>query len=144
MVKILYLTNNRNSLELFDWISGCCDAEIYSGRLTSDYLQAVKPDLVVSYNYIYLIPQECIDMADGNMINMHISFLPWNRGFSPNIWGFIDDTSKGVTIHMLSAGLDEGDILFQEETFFDTESETFQTMHTKLNHSRVHSSMLAS
>ena len=35
---------------------------------------------------------------------------------------------------MLSAGLDEGDILFQEEAFFDAENETFQTTHTKLNH----------
>ena len=133
-VKILYLTNNRNSLDLFDWISERCDAEIYSDRLTSDYLQSIKPDLVISYNYIYLISQECIDMAGENIINMHISFLPWNRGFSPNIWSFIDDTPKGVTIHMLSAGLDEGDILFQEEVFFDAGNETFQTTHTKLNH----------
>lgn len=132
-VKVLYLTNNRNSLDLFDWISKRCDAEIYSDRLTSYYLQAIKPDLIISYNYIYLISQECIDMVGENIINMHISFLPWNRGFSPNIWSFIDDTPKGVTIHMLSAGLDEGDILFQEEVFFDAGNETFQTTHMKLN-----------
>ena len=34
---------------------------------------------------------------------------------------------------MISAGLDEGDILFQEETYFDSQVETFQTTHTKLN-----------
>ena len=77
--------------------------------------------------------QECIDAVHENIINMHISLLPWNRGFSPNIWSFIDDTPKGVTIHMLSADLDEGDILFQEEAFFDSEVETFQSTHTKLN-----------
>lgn len=64
---------------------------------------------------------------------MHISLLPWNRGASPNIWSFIDNTPKGVTIHMLSAGLDEGDILFQEEVQFDPQVETLQTTHTKLN-----------
>ena len=29
-----------------------------------------------------------------SFINMHISYLPWNRGFSPNIWSFIDNTPK--------------------------------------------------
>lgn len=89
--------------------------------------------MVISYNYSYMISQECIDIVHENIINMHISLLPWNRGASPNIWSFIDNTPKGVTIHMLSAGLDAGDILFQEEVCFDPHIETFQTTHAKLN-----------
>ena len=38
---------------------------------------------------------------------------------------------------MLSAGLDEGDFLFQEEAYFDTEVETFQSTHTKLKNWEV-------
>lgn len=132
-VKILFLTNNRNTIPLYEWIAERCHAEMYSERLTADYLKKLNPELVISYNYIYLISQECIDTVHENIINMHISLLPWNRGASPNIWSFIDDTPKGVTIHMLSAGLDAGDILFQEETCFDPHIETFQTTHMKLN-----------
>ena len=136
-LNILFLTNNRNALGLFEWISERCNAEIYSDRLTADYLSAIKPELVVSYNYIYIVSQKCIDIVSGNIINMHISLLPWNRGFSPNIWSFIDGTPKGVTIHMLSAGLDEGDILFQKEVPFNPVEETFETTHIKLNNEIV-------
>lgn len=132
-VKVLFLTNNRNTLDLFEWISDRCRAEIASRRLSAEFLNSIKPDLVISYNYIYMISKECIEAVSGNIINMHISLLPWNRGFSPNIWSFIDNTPKGVTIHMLSEGLDEGDILFQEEAFFDTEIETFETTYATLN-----------
>lgn len=132
-VKILFLTNNRNTVPLYEWIAERCHAEIYSGRLTAAYLKELNPELIISYNYIYVISQECIDTVHENIINMHISLLPWNRGFSPNIWSFIDDTPKGVTIHMLSAGLDEGDILFQEKAYFDLKNETFKSTYTKLN-----------
>lgn len=132
-VKVLYLTNNRNALELFGWISDRCTAEIYSDRLTVEYLSAVTPELVVSYNYRYIITPECIEYVHGRIINMHISLLPWNRGSSPNIWSFIDDTPKGVTIHMLSGELDKGDILYQEEAVFDLARETFETTYEKLN-----------
>ena len=107
--------------------------DIYSDRLSAGYIKAITPELIISYNYNYLISQECIDAAGERIINMHISFLPWNRGFSPNIWSFIDNTPKGVTIHMLSEGLDEGDILFQKKVEFAPEVETFQTTYNKLN-----------
>ena len=67
------------------------------------------------------------------IINLHISLLPWNRGFSPNIWSFIDDTPKGVTIHCVSEGLDEGDVLFQKEVEFDEKKESFASSYEKLN-----------
>ncbi len=136
-LRVLFLTNNRNAIELFEWISKRCSAEIVSGRLSIDYLSGMSPDLVISYNYIYLVSKGCIDAVSGNIINMHISYLPWNRGFSPNIWSFIDDTPKGVTIHMLSEGLDEGDILYQKEMYFDPRRETFQSTYQVLNETIV-------
>ena len=132
-VRVLFLTNNRNTIPLFEWIAERCRAEICSERLTAGDLKEINPELVISYNYSYVISQECIDAVHENIINMHISLLPWNRGSSPNIWSFVDNTPKGVTIHMLSEGLDEGDILFQEETHFDAKHETFQTTYEKLN-----------
>ena len=95
-VKVLFLTNNRNTIPLYEWIVEQCRAEIYSERLTTGYLEMLNPELVISYNYNYLISQECLDEVHGNIINMHISLLPWNRGFSPNIWSFIDNTQKGL------------------------------------------------
>lgn len=91
----------------------------------------------MSYNYVHLVSRQCIEYVNGNIINMHISLLPWNRGISPNIWSFIDDTPKGVTIHVLSEGLDEGDIIFQEAISFDPNIETFETTYQELNGAAV-------
>ena len=118
---------------MFEWISKRCSAVIFSDRLDIDVLKRLRPKLVISYNYIYMISKECIEYMDGNMINMHISYLPWNRGFSPNIWSFIDNTPKGATIHQVALGLDEGDILFQSRVDFDPDEETFETTYKKLN-----------
>jgi folate-dependent phosphoribosylglycinamide formyltransferase PurN/RimJ/RimL family protein N-acetyltransferase len=132
-VKILYLTNNKNTLPLFKWIAERCKAEIFSDRLTIDILSYLKPELVISYNYSYLISRQCIKYVNYNIINMHISYLPWNKGVSPNLWSFIDDTPKGVTIHMLTEGLDEGDIIYQEIIQFDPKLESFESTYKKLN-----------
>ena len=64
---------------------------------------------------------------------MHISLLPYNKGASPNVWSFIDNTPKGVTIHKLSEDLDGGDIIYQEEMFFDSSIETLESSYNKLN-----------
>lgn len=130
---ILYLTNNKNAIPLFRWISEQCRAVIFSDRLTEDILRNLKPQLVVSYNYRYLISSECIAYMQGNIVNLHISLLPWNRGSDPNFWSFVEDTPKGVTIHKLTSGLDAGNILFQKELFFDEESETFRSTYETLN-----------
>ncbi len=45
----------------------------------------------------------------------------------------MDDTPKGVTIHRVSSGLDQGSILVQKELFFDEHVETFQTTYDTLN-----------
>ena len=127
------MTNNKNALSLFEWIDKRCKAIIFSDRLSIDVLKQLKPNLVISYNYIFMISKDCIDYMDGNIINMHISLLPWNRGFSPNIWSFIDNTPKGVTIHQVSEGLDEGNILFQHRIDFNPDEETFETTYEKLN-----------
>lgn len=93
----------------------------------------LSPSLVVSYNYANMVSEEVIRLAEGRIINMHISYLPWNRGSDPNFWSFIEDTPKGVTIHALSAKLDRGDILLQKELFFDESVETFQSTYESLN-----------
>ena len=68
----------------------------------------------------------------GKVINLHISYLPYNRGSSPNFFSFLDDTPKGVTIHLMDEGLDTGDILCQKELFFDENKESFASTYDKL------------
>lgn len=132
-IRVLYLTNNNNALALYEWLKDKCEITLYEERLDLSYIESVKPDLIVSYNYKYLIKEDVIEYMKGRIINLHISYLPWNRGSSPNFWSFYDDTPKGVTIHQISAGLDEGKILYQKECRFNPYEETFATSYEKLN-----------
>lgn len=68
-------------------------------------------DWVVSFGYKKIIPKWAIDLHSGNIINIHISLLPWNRGADPNFWSWFDDTPKGVSIHKVDNGIDTGEVL---------------------------------
>ena len=136
-IRVLYLTNNDNALILYEWLKDKCEVMLYEERLSLEYVAKANPDLIVSYNYKYLIREDVIDYMKGKIINLHISYLPWNRGSSPNFWSFYDDTPKGVTIHQISAGLDEGKILYQKECEFNPYEETFATSYEKLNETIV-------
>lgn len=72
-----------------------------------------EADILISYGYRYILPPEVLAPFPGRAFNLHISYLPWNRGADPNLWSFVDDTPKGVTIHHLDAGVDTGDIVDQ-------------------------------
>ena len=131
--EILFLTNNFDCIRLYDWIlDEGFQAEIYSGKLHIAQIKEMSPKLIISYNYRYLISKDIIEYMNGRIINLHTSLLPWNRGASPNIWSFLEDTPKGVTIHLLDEGLDTGAIICQRELFFDPVEETFETSYQKL------------
>lgn len=65
-------------------------------------------DWIVSYGYRYIIKPDVI--AKRQIINIHISVLPFNRGANPNFWSWVDKTQKGVTIHEVDEGIDTGPI----------------------------------
>ncbi|MDR1912465.1 MAG: hypothetical protein LBQ52_09005 [Helicobacteraceae bacterium] len=72
-----------------------------------------------------------IETLPHSVINLHIGYLPYNRGASPNIWSFIENTPCGVTIHEIDQGIDTGDILLQEKIVFDKKLETLASAYKK-------------
>ena len=133
-MKILLLSNNDNVNALKKrLIEMGEEVVLYHDRVTTDLIEELKPEFVVVYNYRSIIREDVIELLGNRIINLHTSLLPWNKGSSPNIWSFIDDTPKGVTIHRLEKGLDTGKILLQKELFFDEEKETLCTTYEKLN-----------
>ena len=130
----LFLTNNRNALPLYEWLAEHGETvTLYSGRLSVDMLERLHPKWVISYNYSYIVPKEIIALLHGHIVNLHASYLPWNRGASPNFWSFVEDAPKGVSIHFMDEGLDTGDLIAQEELVFEEERETFRSSYETLN-----------
>ena len=70
-------------------------------------------DFIISYGYRHIIGKDVIKKFHKKIINLHISYLPWNRGSDPNLWSFLEDTPKGVSIHFVDEGLDTGDLIAQ-------------------------------
>lgn len=131
---ILLLTNNRNSLNLYNALKVIGeDVAIFSDSIDEELLAIVSPTYVISYNYAHIVRKSAIEYMQGKMLNIHISMLPWNRGSDPNFWSFIANTPKGITIHLIDEGLDTGDILCQKELIFNEDNETFRTSYNALN-----------
>lgn len=73
-------------------------------------------DFVVSFGYRHIIRNEQVFEHFGpRIINLHIAYLPFNRGADPVYWALRDDTPMGVTIHVMAKGVDTGPILAQME-----------------------------
>ncbi len=88
-------------------------------------------DFVISYGYTHIIRKKVLNLFPRKAINLHIAFLPWCRGSYPNLWSFLFDTPKGVTIHYLDAGVDTGDIIVQEKVEVQAD-DTLRTSHDRL------------
>ncbi|MCD4652232.1 MAG: formyl transferase [Candidatus Cloacimonetes bacterium] len=101
--------------------------------ISTEYLRTHSVEFAVRYRYRHIIQKAVIDCLNGNIINLHISLLPWNRGADPNLWSFLEDTPKGVSIHYIDEGIDTGDIVAQKELFFNNDAETLASTYKKLN-----------
>ena len=128
-MKILFLSNNDISNNLFYWLKAICLDDIvrYDKQIGLRKVKRINPNIIISYNYRYYITKDIIDYMNNNIINLHISLLPWNRGAYPNVWSFLNDTPKGVTIHQVNKVIDGGDILVQKEVFIDEVKETLNS-----------------
>lgn len=132
-MKVLVLTNNEVSKPLIERLARQETVVVHHAALPRDKLHAIAPDLVVSYCYRHILEAEIIQYMPERFINLHISLLPYNRGADPNVWSFLDDTPKGVTVHLIDAGIDTGPTLLQEAMSFDEAHETlagsYWTLH---------------
>jgi methionyl-tRNA formyltransferase len=84
-------------------------------RATTDAIRALRPDMGVSVLFGYLVPPELLAALPGGCINLHPSFLPYNRGAYPNVWSIVDRTPAGVTLHYMDRGIDTGDVVARRE-----------------------------
>ncbi len=103
---------------------------ITDGRVSFEL--AAQFDFLISYNYRYILLKEMLDLFPGKAVNLHISYLPYNRGADPNFWSLFEGTPRGVTIHNMDAGIDTGDILLQKEVEF-CKGDTLATSYNKLH-----------
>lgn len=80
--------------------------------MVRDLLARERIDLVVIAFFNQLLSAETLQSTPLGAINLHPSLLPRLRGPAPLFWTFHDgETETGLTIHRVSPGEDDGDII---------------------------------
>ncbi|RKU21184.1 methionyl-tRNA formyltransferase [Candidatus Poribacteria bacterium] len=75
-------------------------------------LEHLAPDIIIVAAFGQLLPQTVLDIPPCGTINLHPSLLPKYRGAAPIQWALINgETETGVTLMLLDAGEDTGDII---------------------------------
>lgn len=101
-------------------------------RLNSDSGILDNVDFLVSYGYRYILKKDLLSRFPNKVINLHIAYLPWNRGADPNLWSVLEDTPKGVTIHYIDEGIDTGTIIVRRPVAMRPD-DTLKTMYVRLS-----------
>ncbi|HHX82211.1 MAG TPA: phosphoribosylglycinamide formyltransferase, partial [Pseudomonadaceae bacterium] len=124
------VTNNRDSA-IFHW---CLDNDIdvrhissksHRGTENADeaiatVLQNAGTDLVICSGYMKQIGPCTLDAFAGRMLNIHPALLPRHGGkgmYGDRVHEAVlaaGDQQSGATVHMVTAGIDEGPVVLQE------------------------------
>lgn len=113
-MRILCLYNNDCAIRLFKWLEEQGNECIYwKDKILIDWLEGLNVELAVSYTYSKIIKSDVIDFLKGNVVNIHNSYLPFNRGSDPNLWSLVEKSPRGVTLHYIDEKLDKGFVIEQ-------------------------------
>jgi folate-dependent phosphoribosylglycinamide formyltransferase PurN len=120
MKKILFLGTKKNLIYLINKLKKNYKNISISQTKKKISLKVIsRHDLVVSFGYKHVIEKKIIKNIKRPIINLHISYLPFNKGAHPNFWSFAENTPSGITIHEINDRIDGGNILFQKMINFD-------------------------
>ena len=80
----------------------------------SQLKDALSSDVYVVFGASYIKGWLIEFLVENKAINIHMGLSPYYRGDSCNFWALYDNNPQhvGATIHLLSKGLDSGDMLF--------------------------------
>lgn len=109
------------------------DMVFSSHKMTLEQINNIKPNFIISYGYRHILTPDIIEAYRGRAINLHISYLPYNRGADPAFWSLVENTPGGVTIHELDEGIDTGGVIIQELCDPDETTPTLQLYVEKLH-----------
>ena len=103
-------------------------------KIKESYQEVIdlEPNIIITCAYGQIIPKELLDYPEYGCINVHASLLPKLRGGAPIHRAIMEGYKKtGITIMYMAPGMDDGDIITQEEVEI-TDTDTARTLSDKL------------
>ncbi len=106
--------------------------DISNGQINKEFIEKYNYDYIISFGYRFLIKDLVLKAVKKASYNLHIGYLPYNKGAHPNFWSNLECTPSGVTIHNIDEGIDTGNILFQKEIIIDQKVHSFASSYRLL------------
>ena len=130
--KCLFLGYKKNQTSLINFIKK-------KNFLIKNY-QKIPPlkvfkqsDFILSFGFRKIITENILKKLKKPIFNIHLSYLPFNRGAHPNFWSFIENTPAGVSIHQINKGIDTGNIILRKKISFNINLNKFSTFKKTYN-----------
>lgn len=100
-----------------------------------DLLRLLPNDVVLrGFSWFpFLFPDYFIARFNEGMLNLHNSFLPFNRGRHSTFWAIMDRTPFGATIHWVDARIDRGNIVTQKQIILDEYANASEAYEAQLD-----------
>lgn len=109
-----------SSAEEIRLAAGTDESAVFYGRSFSSEaaerrLAAKEPDIGVCCGFNAILPKSALALPRWGWVNVHRSYLPYNRGLEPLLWAVLDGTPVGVSLHVMTEQVDAGPVIAQVE-----------------------------
>ncbi len=131
--KILFLGYRKNKTKIISFLRKKNFIVIEHGQKNLFIRDTNGIEHIVSFGYRKIIKKKVLKHFKNPAINLHISYLPYNRGSHPNFWSFVENTPSGISIHEIDSGVDTGGIIYRKKIKFQLSKHlTFNKTYTIL------------
>jgi methionyl-tRNA formyltransferase len=130
--RIIVFSHEKNNEQLLTFIK-TLNIELYTDSINKhkDKLEGLN-GLLLSIHYRYIISSEILSVFNGTKVNLHPSLLPNYKGCFSSTWALINNEKRtGITYHIITKDVDEGNILIQEGIDI-TDTDTSYSLFHKL------------
>ncbi len=104
--------NEKNDIDAFLKRIRIIKAKGINDKSTINKLREFENSIIVCNSGI--LKEEVLNLPNIVFLNVHASKLPYYRGMNNVEWALYENKCIYVTVHKISRGIDEGDILYQE------------------------------
>lgn len=80
------------------------------------WVRELSPQILWVNSYSMKLREEILRIPEAGALNIHGALLPYYRGCNPTQWAILrGESATGVTLHEVTAGIDEGPIIARKE-----------------------------
>lgn len=116
----LLITNNENALGREKAKKFGLESFVFKAKDFQDldsFLQNQNVECLFLLGYMKILPPRFLSFWSSSVFNLHPSLLPAYPGLKSIERAYEDRAEIGITIHRVSEGVDEGQILVQDKVF---------------------------